>query len=636
MSHTQGMSPAQSMSPTLAATFRPDRSALLTGMAGAAGIWLGFPNDLAGLPPLVLLWPVALAWLGLFAPTFAAALRRGWLCSMAGGMAALYWLTMPVHNVGGLPWLLAIPCALFIVACISSAGGLFAVAAHLLRRRPPILWAVVLGLLWYVFEALYALALGFPWLELSGALAAWPLLVQGADTVGAYGLSGLWVMAALLFALGLLPHPAATPCPNASPCSNASPCPTATPGPTAAACKDAAEDGGQSGKKSSKKGDAEHGANDGANDIANDIAEDGAGDIAAASGLPGNPGPDLGPGPAGPKKSWRPASLVCGLAMTCLLLGYGALRLHQQPLITDPVGPQSVQALFVEGNVDQNQKWLPAFQRQTVDLYLRLTYDALAQRPGEHPLIIWPETALPFFFETNQLHSPRVRQLSSVTGSPLLVGAPGLERHADKKEPDVFNRAFLLTPPDGAVAGYYDKEHLVPFGEYLPEWLNWSFLEALLQGVGVYQTGTAIAPLRYDNLAMGMLICYEGIFPWLAQARVADGANILVDISNDGWFGATPAPRQHLYLTALRAIEQNRWILRGTNTGISVVVDARGRLTMRGAQFREQALWGRAALESAPSLYHRLWPWPLPAAAVLLVVLLLPGCRCRSRRNTDA
>ena len=628
MSHTQGMSPAQSMSPTLAATFRPDRSALLMGMAGAAGIWLGFPNDLAGLPPLVLLWPVALAWLGLFAPTSAAALRRGWLCSMAGGMAALYWLTMPVHNVGGLPWLLAIPCALFIVACISSAGGLFSVAARLLRRRPPILWAVVLGLLWYVLEAVYALALGFPWLELSGALAAWPLLVQGADTVGAYGLSGLWVMAALLCALALLPHPAATPYSTASPGPNASPCPNAFSGPNASPCKNKAEDGGQSGKK----GGAQHDAGDGAGD--------GAQHGAAASGLPGasdtGPGPGSGPGPACPNKSWRPASLVCGLAMTCLLLGYGALRLHQQPLITDPVGPQSVQALFVEGNVDQNQKWLPAFQRQTVDLYLRLTYDALAQRPDEHPLIIWPETALPFFFETNQLHSPRVRQLSSVTGCPLLVGAPGLERRPDKKEPDVFNRAFLLTPPDGAVAGYYDKEHLVPFGEYLPEWLNWSFLEALLQGVGVYQTGTAIAPLRYGNLAMGMLICYEGIFPWLAQARVADGANILVDISNDGWFGATPAPRQHLYLTALRAIEQNRWILRGTNTGISVVVDARGRLTMSGAQFREQALWGRAALESAPSLYHRLWPWPLPAAAVLLLVLLLPGCRCRSRRTTDA
>lgn len=139
--------------------------------------------------------------------------------------------------------------------------------------------------------------------------------------------------------------------------------------------------------------------------------------------------------------------------------------------------------------------------------------------------------------------------------------------------------------------GHYDKEHLVPFGEYLPSWLNWGFLEALLQGVGVYETGTAVAPLRYENLALGMLICYEGIFPWLAQARVADGANILVDISNDGWFEDTPASRQHLYLTVLRALEQNRWILRGTNTGISVVVDPRGRLTARGGQFRAESLW---------------------------------------------
>ncbi|MFT4301747.1 MAG: apolipoprotein N-acyltransferase [Desulfovibrio sp.] len=563
------------MSRTHSATFRPDNTALFVGLIGAAGIWLGFPNDIAGLPPLALLWPVALAWLGLCAPTRGAALRRGWLCNLAGGMAALYWLSMPVHNVGGLPWFLAVPCALLIAACISSAGGLFSLAAYALRHRPPYMWAILLGLLWYVLEAVYALALGFPWLELSGALAAWPLLVQGADTVGAYGLSGLWVMAALWCALGILPHPLAA---NAGTSSDEKKKPETN----------------ASGKST--------------------------------------------PTAFGGKNSWRPACLVCGLLMTGLLLGYGGLRLYQQPLEVAPTGPQSVQALFVEGNIDQNQKWLPAFQRQTVDLYLRLTYDALAQRPGERPLIIWPETALPFFFETNLLHSPRVRQLPAVTGSPLLVGAPGLERRADKKEPDVFNRAFLLTPPDGAIAAHYDKEHLVPFGEYLPEWLNWGFLEALLQGVGVYQTGTAIAPLRYDNLALGMLICYEGIFPWLAQARVEDGANILVDISNDGWFGATPAPRQHLYLTALRALEQNRWILRGTNTGISVVVDNRGRLTMRGAQFKEQALWGSAALESTPSMYHRLWPWPLPIAVALLAGLLLwaPGGKASRKAKPEA
>ncbi len=536
-----------------ASPFRPQGRVLPVALMGVLGLWLGFPNDLAEVPPLVLLWPAALAWIGLRAPTRGTAMRYGWLTSLAGSMAALYWLTLPVHNVGGLPWLLAIPCALFIAACISSAGGFFSMAAHLLRRRPPWLWAVMLGLLWYVLQAVYALVLGFPWLDISGALAAWPLLVQAADAVGSYALAGLWTTAALWCGLALLPPPEHTT---------------------------AASDDSVPGS--------------------------------------GKPAPSR-------RMSYRPACLMSGVLMVALLLGYGALRMHRQPLDSEPGGPQSVLALFVEGNVDQNQKWLPAFQRQTVDLYLKLTYDALAQKPEEKPLIIWPETALPFFFETNNLHSPRVRQLPAITGCPLLVGAPGVERRPGKKEPDVFNRAFLLTPPAGAVAAHYDKEHLVPFGEYLPEWLNWGFLEALLQGVGVYETGTAIAPLRYDNLALGMLICYEGIFPWLAQARVQDGANILVDISNDGWFGATPAARQHLYLTVLRALEQNRWILRGTNTGISVVVDSRGRLVVRGGQFREQAIWGRAALESAPSLYHRLWPWPLPVAAILLTGLLLWG-----------
>ncbi len=117
---------------------------------------------------------MALAWLGVNAPDRGAALRRGWLCHLAGGTAALYWLTLPVHNVGGLPWALAVPCALFIAACLALAGSLFALAAHELRRRPPWLWAVVLGLCWFVLEDVFARVLGFPWLSLSGALAPCP------------------------------------------------------------------------------------------------------------------------------------------------------------------------------------------------------------------------------------------------------------------------------------------------------------------------------------------------------------------------------------------------------------------------------------------------------------------------------
>ena len=115
---------------------------------------------------------------------------------------------------------------------------------------------------------------------------------------------------------------------------------------------------------------------------------------------------------------------------------------------------------------------------------------------------------------------------------------------------------------------------------------------------------------------------------------MTDGANILVDISNDGWFGNTPAASQHLYLTALRAVEQNRWILRGTNTGISVVIDPRGRLTMQGGQFKAQAVWGKAALESTPSVFHMLSPWLFPVAVAAFVALLLfgPGGTIARRR----
>lgn len=509
-------------------------------LAVAAGVWLGFPNDALQLPPLVLLWPLGLALLGRAAPSRMAALREGWLCSMAGGLAALYWLALPVHDVGGLPWLPAVACALFITACITFAGGLFAAAAQAWRGRPVWAQAVLLGLCWYLLEEAGARLLGFPWLAVAGALAAWPLLVQAADTLGGYALAGVWTTTVLLCGLGV--H------------------------------------AGRRGR----------------------------------------------------------SSLAAGLLLTLALLGYGGRQLAALPAAAAPAGPDALDVLFVEGNVDQNQKWLPAFQRRTVDLYLTLTERALAARPDKKPLILWPETAMPFFFEEERLHTPRIRALAARNGGLLLLGAPGMEHVPGRAEPRIYNRAFLLGP-EGETAGRYDKEHLVPFGEYLPEWLNWDFLEALLQGVGVYSEGTSAAPLRQGDLALGVLICYEGIFPWLAQQRVTEGANILVDISNDGWFGMTPAARQHLYLTTLRALEQNRWILRGTNTGISAVVDTRGRPVLRGGQFRAQALWGRAELQAAPSLYHRCAPWlPFAAALALAGALLLTSGGLRAARRSPS
>lgn len=493
------------------------------GLAGAAALWLAFPNGCLALPPLALGLPLCLVLLGRDAPGRGAALRRGWLCGTAGTAAVLYWLTIPMSTVGNLPLALAAVCAVLVAVCLASAGGLFSLLAHALRERPPLAQAFLLGLAWYFLEYAYALVAGFPWLPLAGALAAWPLWIQAADVTGAYLLAGLWVTVTLC-----LWH-------------------------------------------------------------------------------------------------WRrPACLLTGLLLAVLLLGYGGWRLYESPLEADPRGPDSVAVLFAEGNIDQNQKWVPAYQRRTVETYLRLTQAELARHPGETPLIVWPETALPFNFDNNGILSALVRNLARQAQSPLLTGVPGFEHDAAGKV-TVYNRALLLAP-SGATAGSYDKEHLVPFGEYVPEWLDWNILADLLQEVGVYTPGHSAAPLVHGDLRLGMLICYEAIFPWLAQARVAHGANVLVDISNDGWFGRSPAALQHLYLAALRAVEQDRWLLRGTNTGISAIIDARGRVTVHGGQFTENTLWGRVRLQQGSTVYHALGPW-LPLLAGLLWLGIFWGTR---------
>lgn len=315
------------------------------------------------------------------------------------------------------------------------------------------------------------------------------------------------------------------------------------------------------------------------------------------------------------KASW--AAFWSGIFLCIAISSYGVFRLVEQV----DLSRQTVESLFVEGNVDQNTKWDPVFQLDTLKLYMRLTrsgLDAAREAGIESPLIIWPETAMPFFYQSRPELSGIIRDFVKEIDSPLLFGAPGLETLPGTVEPVVFNRAFLLGP-SGALLGYYDKEHLVPFGEYLPSWLKFGFLEALLQGVGVYHAGTHVEPLRYGALALGMLICYEGIFPWLAQSRVGDGANLLVDISNDGWFGDSPASRQHLYLTVPRCIEQGRWLMRATNTGISAVIDERGRIVLAGPQYKTGSLLARACLAENITIYHKFAPW-LPGCAILLLL----------------
>lgn len=519
------------------------RCHIVLGLMGALGLWLGFPNPLVHMPLLVLLYPVALMLLGIYASGARIALRQGWLTGLVGASAALYWVTVPLHNVGGIPWPLAIPFAMALGAYVGLYGGLFSLAAYGLRYHPPLIRGLELGLVWYFLELVRGFfCTGFPWLTLSAAFVPWPSFLQGASLVGAYALAGIFVTLCCWFS-------------------------------------------------------------------------------AAISGAASTP-PQAGPmrlteqHPALPVFS-RPAVLL-----TMALLGWAACILGgmwrlQQDALLNADNPAARPVFYIEGNIDQNQKWDSNWQQSTVTRYLALSEAALTPAPsapsgtGLRPLVIWPETSMPFYYQDHPLHGPSLRNFAAENGVTLLLGAPGYSKNTASRTFTIFNRAFLIDAT-GKDKGYYEKEHLVPFGEYLPPLLAFDFLKPLLQGVGDFTTGTTIAPLQADAMSIGMLICYESIFPELAQQRVAQGADVLVNISNDGWFGDSAAAEQHLELAAVRAIEQGRWLLRGTNTGISATFDHLGRLVTKGSQFKAQSVPSYMVARTQLTVYHHMAayiPW---------------------------
>ena len=170
----------------------------------------------------------------------------------------------------------------------------------------------------------------------------------------------------------------------------------------------------------------------------------------------------------------------------------------------------------------------------------------------------------------------------------------------------------------------------MPFGEYLPPVLDWKLFESLLQGLGGFAPGKSnllfeIAPEGRPAFRMGMLICYEAIFPELARRRVADGAQLLLNISNDAWYDRTSAPVQHLQLSAMRAVEQGRYLARSTNTGITAFIDPLGGIHAPDAPdfalFTDTWLTGKVLALNGHTPYFYLHPW-LPALSLFLLAVL--------------
>jgi len=280
--------------------------------------------------------------------------------------------------------------------------------------------------------------------------------------------------------------------------------------------------------------------------------------------------------------------------------GYGRWRLSTLESSSSP----SIKVSLIQGNISQETKWEPAFQQATLERYLRLTREAVER---DHPqLVVWPETATPFYFlGEGELSRVLILEVQSLK-TPLLFGSPAVRRQGDRLR--FYNRAYLLDDR-GRVGGYYDKRHLVPFGEYVPLQSVLFFVHRLVEATGDFAAGDRPVVMNLGGARPGILICYEAIFPELSRELVEHGANLLVNITNDAWFGRTSAPYQHLSMALLRTVELRVPMVRCANTGISALIDPSGRILQETGLFEEGSLTGSLPLGSGQTFYCRYGEW---------------------------
>jgi len=297
------------------------------------------------------------------------------------------------------------------------------------------------------------------------------------------------------------------------------------------------------------------------------------------------------------KRRLPTSEIVIGAVLMALVVGYGMYRIDTLKDTDRDFNPVNV--LIVQGNIDQSVKWTPEFQTKTLDIYRNMSVNASKKGVS---LIVWPETAVPFYFQNDDELSRGVVDVTRGTGAWMLFGSPSYERGGERVS--FYNSAYLLSPA-GHVAGRYDKVHLVPFGEYVPLQNVLFFIDKLVAGAGDFKPGGGIVPLAMGDHTIGPLICYEAIFPEISREHRLRGAELLVNITNDAWYGNTSAPYQHLTMAIYRAIENRTYLIRAANTGISAIVNPAGEIVSRTGLFEREVLDGTVEFTRHRTLYSR-------------------------------
>jgi apolipoprotein N-acyltransferase len=293
------------------------------------------------------------------------------------------------------------------------------------------------------------------------------------------------------------------------------------------------------------------------------------------------------------RRAWTP--LLAAATLVLLLYACGAWRMTAIDTLraTAPV----VRVGVIQGNIGVERKGDRSLFRRNLDDYRRLSRD-VADRVD---LLVWPETVVQRPLQADALVPPADAHPFPAAPRPLVFG--GLTVTAGRAERQLYNSAFLLDA-QGTLAGRYDKRVLVPFGEYLPFATRFPSLRRLSPATGHFTAGSGPALLTVrDDLRIGALICYEDVIPAPAREAAANGATLLLNLTNDAWYGASAEPYQHQALALWRAVETRRDFIRSTNTGLTTAISATGRILGELPIFEAATLEVEARLLRVPTFY---------------------------------
>ena len=319
-------------------------------------------------------------------------------------------------------------------------------------------------------------------------------------------------------------------------------------------------------------------------------------------------------------------TLVATLVLTGLVFYYGLHTISRQ------IEGKGIKVTVVQGNIEQSKKWNPKFSKYIIKTYADLTRAAAEQAPD---LIVWPETATPRAINQDRRLYQQVRSIVSSSSTYVLLGSAMHQKFKQKRRQHrkIVNSAYLIHPGNEDKDQRHDKIRLFPFGEYIPmaQTIPWSWIN--VPDMSNYSPGEEFTVFEANNSRFSVIICWEIIFPDLTRQFVKKGAQFIVNIANEAWFGKTASPRQFLSISVFRAVENRVYVVRCVNTGISCFIDPYGRIIDRVKDEKGRDLFVRGILTEtvvpmdSKTLYTRYGDWfcglSIGISAAFLIVAFL-------------